>query len=68
MTEKQIRGKECPWLSSNIRAKIKHRDYLLKKARKSNKEFDCNIGNGSKLLYIIHKPRDFSYRLKTSNK
>ena len=38
--EKTISGRECPWLTSEIKGKIKERDYYLKKARKSKSEID----------------------------
>ena len=38
--EQTISGRECPWLTSEIKGKIKERDYYLKKARKSKSEID----------------------------
>jgi len=40
LAEKKIRGKSCPWLTNPIKTKIKERDNLLKKARKSNDMID----------------------------
>ena len=42
-TEHKVRGCDCPWLTREIRSKIHERDYWLKKARKSGKEFDWSI-------------------------
>ena len=39
-TDQKVRGRDCPWLSSEIRSKIHERDYWLKRARKSGKELD----------------------------
>ena len=40
--EKSVKGRDCPWLSNEIRNKMKVRDRLLKQARKSRKEYDWN--------------------------
>ena len=39
-TDQKVRGRDCPWLSRDIRSKIHERDYWLKRARKSGKELD----------------------------
>ena len=36
--EKIVRGRDCPWLTHEIRGKINELNYLLKKARRSIKE------------------------------
>ena len=38
--EKKVRGRDCPWLSNEIKAKMNERDHYLRKARKSGKELD----------------------------
>ena len=38
--EKIVRCRSCPWLTHEIQQKINERDYLLKKARRSEKEND----------------------------
>ena len=35
MFERKITGRDCPWLTSEIRSKINQRDYLLQKAKGS---------------------------------
>ena len=40
IVERTIRGRECSWLSHDIKLKMKERDYHLKKARRSGKEAD----------------------------
>ena len=37
MFERKITGRDCPWLTSEIRSKINQRDYLLRKAIKGQK-------------------------------
>ena len=29
--ERQVRGRDCPWLTNDIRTKMKERDHMLKK-------------------------------------
>lgn len=36
LVERNVRGKDCPWLTDDIRSKMKDRDYHLRKARKTN--------------------------------
>ena len=38
--EKNVRGKECPWMSRVIKQKMNTRDYLLRKAKRSKSEED----------------------------
>ncbi len=38
--QKTVRGKDCQWMNSEIRHKMRERDYYLKRARKSNVEND----------------------------
>ena len=38
--EKKVTGRDCPWLSNEIKAKMNERDHYLRKARKSAKELD----------------------------
>ena len=38
LIERSVRGRDCPWLTSEIKQKIRERDYYLRKARKSNTE------------------------------
>lgn len=38
LVEKKVRGRECPWLNSEIKAKMNERDYYLRKARKTGSE------------------------------
>ena len=38
--ENTISGRECPWLTSEIKGKINERDYYLKTPRKSKSEID----------------------------
>lgn len=40
MFERKITGRDCPWLTSEIRSKINHRDYLLRKAKRSKTQND----------------------------
>ncbi|CAB4037008.1 Hypothetical predicted protein [Paramuricea clavata] len=40
MTEKMVRGRDCPWLTTEIKSKIKERDFFLRKARKSEMTTD----------------------------
>ena len=35
-----VRGRDCPWLISEIRSKMRKRDFLLKKAKASGKAVD----------------------------
>ena len=41
--EKKVRGRDCSWLSNEIKTKMNERDYYLRKARKSCKELDWSI-------------------------
>ena len=43
IVERTIRGRECSWLSHEIKAKMKERDYHLKKARRTGKEVDWSM-------------------------
>ncbi len=45
MTEKMVRGRDCPWLTTEIKSKIKERDFFLRKARKSEMTTDWLIRN-----------------------
>ncbi len=40
VTEKMVRGRDCPWLTTEIKSKIKERDCFLRKARKSEMTTD----------------------------
>lgn len=40
LKEISIRGKSCPWLSGEIKTKMRERDHFLRKARKYNNSFD----------------------------
>ena len=40
LKERSVRGRDCPWLTSEIKKKIRDRDYYLKTARRSNAEND----------------------------
>ncbi len=40
MIERKITGRDCPWLTSEIRSKINQRDYLLRKAKRSKTQKD----------------------------
>ncbi|CAB4011690.1 Hypothetical predicted protein [Paramuricea clavata] len=43
LIEKKVKGRDCPWLTHEIKEKMNEQDHLLKKARKSGKECDwCN--------------------------
>ena len=33
--QKRVRGRDCPWITGQIKREIRHPDFLLKKARKS---------------------------------
>ena len=37
---KRFKGKTCPWLDSDVKREMNHRDQLLRKSRKSGNEFD----------------------------
>eukprot|EP00794_Sanderia_malayensis_P020782 gene20782-22810_t len=43
IVERKIRGRECSWLSHDIKLKMKERDYHLKKARRTGKEADWTV-------------------------
>jgi len=38
--QKQIKGKRCPWLTREVRQKLKGRDQILRKARKCGRKED----------------------------
>ena len=40
LIEKTVRGRDTPWLTSDIKEKIRERDYYLRKAKKSGSELD----------------------------
>ena len=40
LMERSVRGRDCPWLTSEIKQKIGERDYYLRKARRSSTEND----------------------------
>ena len=40
MKQKKVRGNECKWMNSEIRQKMRERDYYLKRAKRSNNECD----------------------------
>ena len=43
IVEKQIKGRQCPWLSADIKIAMNDRDKMLRKVRKTNKEYDWMI-------------------------
>ena len=34
MIQEIVRGRDCPWLTTDIKSKMKERDFLLKKNKK----------------------------------
>ena len=40
LVKKKVRGRDCPWLTSDIRSQMNERDYQLRKARRTGKESD----------------------------
>ena len=38
LIERYVCGRDCPWLTLEIKQEIRERDYYLRKARKSNTE------------------------------
>ena len=40
MLEKKITGKDCPWLTYEIKTTIHHRDYMLRKAKRTRNDID----------------------------
>ena len=36
--EKLVRGKDCQWMTKEIKQEVKNRDYCLKKAQRTNTE------------------------------
>ena len=40
LREKKVKGNDCPWLNKQIKEKMQTRDYLLKRARKTNNSLD----------------------------
>ena len=40
MIERVVRGRDCPWLNNSTKLKMRERDFLLKKARRTGNEFD----------------------------
>ena len=40
LAKKKVQGRDCPWLTNEIRSKMNERDYWLRKARKMGKEND----------------------------
>ena len=40
LVKKKVRGRDCPWLTSEIRSQMNERDYQLRKARRTGKESD----------------------------
>ena len=43
LEKKKIRGRDCPWLTSEIHKKINERDFFLRKVRKTGKENDWSM-------------------------
>ena len=41
-TNKRVRGKPCPWLTSDLKSKMTTRDKILRKMRKTKLQFDIN--------------------------
>ena len=39
-TQKKVTGKDCPWLTSQIKTTIHQRDFMLRKAKRTNKDVD----------------------------
>ena len=50
LMEKRVRGKACPWLTGEIKKDIRQRNYLLRKAKRSNTTEDW-------LIYKSHRNR-----------
>ena len=50
LIEKRVKGRPCPWLSADVKAKMNDRDKLLRKARKTNSELDWSKYKRSKNL------------------
>jgi hypothetical protein len=42
LKEQKVRGKDCPWLTREIKQLINSRDYYLKRFKKSNNDSDWN--------------------------
>ena len=39
-TQKKVTGKDCPWLTSQIKTTIHQRDFMLRKAKRTNRDMD----------------------------
>ena len=40
---KRVKGKHCPWLTTNIKSHMNERDKVLRKARKTKKDSDWSM-------------------------
>ena len=62
MFERKITGRDCPWLTSEIRSKINQKDYLLRKAIKGQKP--RKIGTTINVRVIqLHRPYESESQL-----
>ena len=41
LVERTVRGKDCPWLTREIKQKMYERDYQLRKAKRTKNPEDC---------------------------
>ena len=61
MISKRIQGRNCPWLSEELKRELNKKDQLLRKARASKKEFDWSA-------YKIQRNRSNTLLRRTKNK
>jgi hypothetical protein len=57
LVERTVRGKDCPWLTREIKQKMYERDYQLRKAKRTKNPEDCSHCRrlGNLTTYAIRK-------------
>ena len=68
LIEKKVRGRDCPWLTYEIKEKMYERDHLLKKARKSGSVFRENVNRPKQFWDQIKKCYPTGNKTEAPNK
>ena len=61
---KRVKGRYCPWLTADIKIHMNERDQLLRKARRSKREYDWNLYKRKKnfCTSLVKKTKDSYHR------
>ena len=61
---KRVKGRYCPWLTADIKIHMNERDQLLRKARRSKREYDWNLYKRKTIFCtsLVKKTKDSYHR------